>query len=257
MSIPVTDAFRDNDSFTSLTVRLRPAQLEWLRQRADSNDCSIDRMARSIINDYMNQEGADSASAPGTASGEGAAETQGSGSEGASASQDEEAPKERQSVVESLRSTSERLERLTKKSEEKKVPNPLERLKKRVGAQNEDDTPTDAQKKRPPRRVSASNAQKASDVSASDVMPSDFSVPDPQFDEPGEPSGEPSSNDDTGASTGAVEKMLNGTSAGHSDTGSTGSQSATNQEDDGDEADRPDTSADEKSGQSMFDMMDD
>lgn len=255
MSIPVTDAFRDNDSLKSLTVRLRPAQLEWLRQQADSNDCSIDRMARSIINDYMNQEDATPASASGTASGEGAKETQDAGSEGASASQDEEAPKERQSVVESLRSTSERLERLTKKSEEKKVPNPLERLKKRMEP-NGDDVQADAQEKRPPHRVSASNAQKASDVSASDVMPSDFSVPDPQFDEPGESSGGPSS-DDAGASTGAVERMLNDTSAGRSDTGSTGSQSATDQEDDGDEADRPDTSADEKSGQSMFDMMDD
>lgn len=129
MRVPVTDAFDDSDDFESLEVALTSNQLDWLRQKADERDLSLDHMLRSVITAQMRAQD-DSEDTPPLPS------ASGDGQPTASPSADEDAMEDPPSIVDSLRSASKRLQNLTEQDDDAETPDPhdtLERLQARLG----------------------------------------------------------------------------------------------------------------------------
>jgi Spy/CpxP family protein refolding chaperone len=131
MRVPVTDAFDDTDQLESLKVELTTRQVDWIRQQADEQDLSFDHMLRSVITAQIREqcdpEGEDpappAADSPQPASGD---ETAGTADVNGGSS----------SIVDSLRSASERLQDLTEQDDAAEAPDPhdtLERLQARLG----------------------------------------------------------------------------------------------------------------------------
>jgi hypothetical protein len=148
MRVPITDAFDDSDRLESVEVELTSKQIEWLREKADERDLSLDHVLRSVITAQIRAQddsldeasarstprnGQSSVPAPGR-SGDGAAKA--SAPADSSSSSDTDADDGSPSIVDSLRSASERLQDLTEKDDEAETPDPhdtLKRLQARLG----------------------------------------------------------------------------------------------------------------------------
>jgi hypothetical protein len=150
MRVPITDAFDKTDRLESLEVELTSKQIEWLRQKADERDLSLDHVLRSIITAQIRSQpdGLDASSsstpsedrepsAPSPASTNGTADRS-----DASGAADDDSP----SIVDSLRSASERLQDLTE-NDDAETPDPhdtLQRLQARLGENGETENESDA-----------------------------------------------------------------------------------------------------------------
>lgn len=143
MRVPITDAFDETDRLESLEVELTGKQIEWLREKAEERGVSLDHVLRSVVTAQIRaQDDGGSEAAPSTMSGDG---------QPASTSPSDEPTDERPtadddtpSIVDSLRSASERLQDLTEQDDEAETPDPhdtLERLQARLG---EDGTSTES-----------------------------------------------------------------------------------------------------------------
>ncbi|MEF8797019.1 MAG: hypothetical protein V5A48_11240 [Salinivenus sp.] len=113
MQIPVTDAFDDIDPLRSLEVELPSRQIDWLERKADERGLSVDHVLRSVITAQIRE--ASSAPAPSSRSGDGVPQSPSvnptpEGGRDAAADDAEDSPS---SIVDSLRSASERLQDLT------------------------------------------------------------------------------------------------------------------------------------------------
>lgn len=113
MQIPVTDAFDDTDPLRSLEVELTPRQVDWLEQKADERGLSVDHVLRSIITAQIRE--ANSEPAPSSRSGDGAPQSPdvNPAPEGGRDAAADDAEDSSSSIVDSLRSASERLQDLT------------------------------------------------------------------------------------------------------------------------------------------------
>lgn len=146
MRIPVTDAFDDADQLESLEVKLSPKQIEWLKQTAADRDLSLDHMLRTILTAKMREEEA-SASLP-PESGDSIPQSPNAAPTPSSTEPEEDtADDDPPSIVESLRSASERLQDLTDEEDEATPSDPadtLARLRSRAdNASTTDDDSTE------------------------------------------------------------------------------------------------------------------
>jgi hypothetical protein len=142
--IPITDAFDATDRLESLEVELTTEQIEWLRAKAEERGLSLDHMLRTVVTAQMRAQGDEPAtSAP---SGDGLAEsTPPTASPTGAESDTDEADDDKPSIVDSLRSASERLQDLTEKDDDAETPDPhdtLKRLQARLGESGESDAET-------------------------------------------------------------------------------------------------------------------
>jgi len=140
MRVPVTDAFDDSAPLQSLEVELTPRQIEWLEQQADERGLSVDHMLRALVTKQI--RGATAETSPSAHSGDGAPPAS---SEDPSGKRTETEPPNAEegptSIVESLRSASERLQDLTDEDEKGSAPDladTLDRLKARREAADAD-----------------------------------------------------------------------------------------------------------------------
>jgi hypothetical protein len=153
MRVPVTDAFDDTDQLESLEVKLTPKQIEWLKQTAAERDLSLDHVLRTILTAQMRD---DEAAAPPPESGDSIprspdeqptpsrAEPKPT-SDGDSPSEDDSP-----SIVESLRSASERLQDLTEDEDDAKEPELHDTLARlRAHDDNAPDAEADSKDHRP------------------------------------------------------------------------------------------------------------
>jgi hypothetical protein len=147
MRVPVTDAFDKTDPLESLEVQLTPKQIQWLEDTAADRGLSVDHMLRSIINAQI--RGAEQA-AP-AERGDGTAHQSPPDVSGSSPTEsppepdaEEDGASDPPSIVESLRSASERLQDLTKNDEDAQEPDlhdTLARLQAHVDSRS---SPADA-----------------------------------------------------------------------------------------------------------------
>lgn len=152
MQVPVTDAFDNTDQLKSLQVELTPKQLEWLEEMADKRGLSVDHLLRSLITAQMREgNGIPSFSSE---SGDGAPHAASTGvserppaAPEAGGSSTDENDDESTSIVESLRSASERLQDLTeeKDPEQSDLSDTLTRLKAHMDStsSSDDESPGD------------------------------------------------------------------------------------------------------------------
>lgn len=132
------DSFDETDGLESLEVELTPKQIEWLRQIADERDLPFDHVLRSVITAQIRAQGDPEQQPP-------MPQTSGDGQPQSSSSaaslpeektEDEATDDESSSIVDSLRSASERLQDLTEQDNTAETPDPhdtLERLQARFG----------------------------------------------------------------------------------------------------------------------------
>lgn len=142
MRIPVTDAFDDTGQLQSLEIELSPHQIEWLRQKADERGLSVDHMVRTILTAQMRDEDGDDA-VRSSESGDGVPHSHDDAPTPSVSGDDEMGEEDDEtSIVESLRSASERLQELTDDEEgdtaDSDLPDTLSRLQGRI------DTPSDS-----------------------------------------------------------------------------------------------------------------
>jgi hypothetical protein len=154
MHVPVTDAFDESDHLTSQEVELTTKQVEWLEKKADEQGLSLDHMLRSVITAQIRaqSEGMEdpSSSAKGDGSPSAAAQVSAdsvaaSDRNATDADEDDESD-DPSSIVDSLRSASERLQDLTEEGDAAETPDPhdtLQRLQARLG--NESDADDEAE----------------------------------------------------------------------------------------------------------------
>ena len=151
--IPITDAFDTTDQLESLEVELTAEQIEWLRTKADERGLSVDHMLRTIITAQMRAEGDEETSASAPSPGDGMAESPPatvSPTEAEASTDTNEADDNTPSIVDSLRSASERLQDLTEKDDDAETPAPhdtLKRLQARLGENGESDTETNEEER--------------------------------------------------------------------------------------------------------------
>lgn len=142
MRVPITDAFDETDRLESLEVELTGKQIEWLREKAEERGVSLDHVLRSVVTAQIRaQNEADETALPKTSGDGQPASTSTSGED---ADERPTADDDNPSIVDSLRSASERLQDLTEQDDEAESPDPhdtLERLQARLG---EDDTSSEA-----------------------------------------------------------------------------------------------------------------
>ena len=159
MRVPITDAFDDSDRLESVEIELTSKQIEWLREKADERDLSLDHVLRSVItaqiraqDDSLDEASSRSRpsngqpSVPPPGRGDGAAEA--SSPADSSSSSDTDADDGSPSIVDSLRSASERLQDLTEKDDEAETPDPhdtLKRLQARLGEGSDADDEPDGE----------------------------------------------------------------------------------------------------------------
>jgi hypothetical protein len=140
LSIPVTDAFDEPASRQSLEVELTPRQIEWLERQADERSLSVDHVLRALITAQI--RGSDAEPPPPVRSDDGTPPA----SDADPAPERTDAPPNDEddgstSLVESLRSASERLQDLTEEDEESAASDrsdTLARLTARRDATDED-----------------------------------------------------------------------------------------------------------------------
>jgi hypothetical protein len=139
MRVPVTDAFDKTDPLESLEVQLTPKQIQWLKDTAADRGLSVDHMLRSIINAQI--RGAEEAPPAPAERGDGTAhESPPNVSESTpEPDAEEDGASDPPSIVESLRSASERLQDLTKNDEDAEEPDlhdTLARLQAHLGSRS-------------------------------------------------------------------------------------------------------------------------
>lgn len=154
MRVPVTDAFDESDHLESREVELTTKQVEWLEKKADEQGLSFDHMLRSVITAQIRaqSEGMDDPSSPAKGDGSPSAAAQVS-ADGVAASDNESTETDDEdggpsSIVDSLRSASERLQDLTEKDDEAETPDPhdtLKRLQARLGEGSDADDEPDGE----------------------------------------------------------------------------------------------------------------
>jgi hypothetical protein len=143
MQIPVTDAFDDPAPLSSLEVKLTPRQIEWLEETADERGLSVDHVLRSLITAHI--QGGEPAPASPSRSGDGVPripEVDPAPDVNQNPATDDEGPAAEEeagtssSIVDSLRSASERLQDLTDddESESSDLRDTLSRLQSRAAA---------------------------------------------------------------------------------------------------------------------------
>jgi primosomal protein N' len=160
MRVPVTDAFDDTDQLESLEVTLTSEQIEWLRQTADERDLPVDHVLRTILTAQMRDE--NETAAPPSESGDSiphspdkhptpsSAEAERSATDDVpetdeSSSNESSSEDDSPSIVESLRSASERLQDLTEDEDDAKEPDRHDTLARlRAHAENAQDAENDA-----------------------------------------------------------------------------------------------------------------
>ncbi len=147
MHIPVTDAFDDTDQFKSLEVELTTEQIDWLREKAEKQNLSLNHVLRSMITAQMRSED-EYGKEPYVPSASGDGQPVFS-SASAEESTDDVGGNGSSSIVESLRSANERLQDLTEQDDIAESSTPadtLERLQARLGNTSDaDDAEDDAQ----------------------------------------------------------------------------------------------------------------
>jgi hypothetical protein len=137
MQVPLSDEFDDGD-LESVAVKFRADQLEWLREKAEAADLSLDRVVRSVIDARMRAAG-DGQAAGNTATDDTPLEEvkADAAAEDRAGDQDDDQDNG-ESVVESLRSASKRLDELmASRSEDTGGGNPLARLRDRLGEEDD------------------------------------------------------------------------------------------------------------------------
>lgn len=112
--VPITDAFDYTDQLESREVELTPEQLSWLKEKAEERGVSIDHMLRTILTAQM--EDAEEVPPPSPHSGDGAPQSTTDSS--SNPTDPSESDTDTPSLVESLRSASERLDDLTENGED-------------------------------------------------------------------------------------------------------------------------------------------
>jgi len=141
MNVPVPDAFDDSDALQPREVKLTPRQIEWLERKADERGLSFDHVVRALVTKQIrnadapspppvHSEDRDPSSPAADATGTRSPATADAGDENSSSS-----------IVESLRSASERLQDLTDADDESTgsdLPAPLAHLKARREASDAD-----------------------------------------------------------------------------------------------------------------------
>ena len=152
MRVPVTDAFDESDHLESREVELTTKQVEWLEKKADEQGLSFDHMLRSVITAQIRaqSEGMDDPSSPAKGDGSPSAAAQVS-ADGVAASDNESTETDDEdggpsSIVDSLRSASERLQDLTEEDDTAETPDPhdtLKRLQARLGNDSDADEESD------------------------------------------------------------------------------------------------------------------
>jgi seryl-tRNA synthetase len=169
MHVPVTDAFDETDQLESLRVELTPEQIEWLEETAAERGLSVDHMLRSIITAQM--RGVDDTPSVPEESGDGTSHSASmnvSDNDTATTKQSEgKEDAERSnppSIVESLRSASERLQDLTEEEEaqESNLHDTLSRLRAHMGSTN--DTDDDGSSNTPSRTMLSNENQSMFDM---------------------------------------------------------------------------------------------
>jgi hypothetical protein len=170
MHVPVTDAFDETDQLESLRVELTPEQIEWLEETAAERGLSVDHMLRSIITAQM--RGVDDTPSVPEESGDGTSHSASmnvSDNDTATRKQSEgKEDAERSnppSIVESLRSASERLQDLTEEEDEAKesgLHDTLSRLQAHMGST--DDTDDDGSSNTPSRTMLSNENQSMFDM---------------------------------------------------------------------------------------------
>jgi hypothetical protein len=112
MHVPVTDAFDESSTLKSLEVKLTPRQVEWLEQKADERDLSFDHVLRALLTKQIRESSTASISPThsGDRSPSAPADDPDKRRSATADAEDEDGPS---SIVESLRSASERLQDLT------------------------------------------------------------------------------------------------------------------------------------------------
>jgi len=138
MHVPVTDAFDDSTALQSLEVKLTPRQIEWLKQKADERSLSLDHVLRALITKQIRNSNAPSPSSGDRNPSAPASDDTPPRRHAAATPDEDDAPA---SIVESLRSASERLQDLTDGDDESSgsdLSNTLARLKTRREASDSD-----------------------------------------------------------------------------------------------------------------------
>lgn len=120
MQIPVTDAFDETDSLDTLEVKLTPKQIDWLRQKADDRNLSLDHVLRSIVTTQIREDAMERSGD--SRSGDGATHATGTPSSDTETSEPDDKNRTSSSIVESLRSARERLDALTAPDEAADAP---------------------------------------------------------------------------------------------------------------------------------------
>lgn len=145
MRVPITDAFDESDRLESLEVELTRKQVEWLREKADERNLSLDHVLRSVITAQIRgqDETMEETSPPVSGDGQPSVpspaapdDTNREASTASDAAADNDADDDSPSIVDSLRSASERLQDLTEQDDEAETPDPhdtLKRLQARLG----------------------------------------------------------------------------------------------------------------------------
>lgn len=134
--------FNETDGLESLEVELTPRQIEWLRQMADERALSLDHVLRSVITSQIRAQG-DVEQEPPMQEALGDGQPQSSASTTAlpeEKTENEGTDDDSPSIVDNLRSASERLQDLTEEDDTAETPDPhdtLHRLQARL--RNESD----------------------------------------------------------------------------------------------------------------------
>ena len=139
MRVPVTDAFAETDQLRSVEVELPPRQIEWLKRQADERSLSVDHVLRALITAQI--RGTDPEFGSPASSGDGALPSADSTVERTDATTNGDEESGPTSIVESLRSASERLQALTDEEDDSTGPDlsdTLARLKTRREASDPD-----------------------------------------------------------------------------------------------------------------------
>jgi hypothetical protein len=158
MRVPITDAFDESAHLESVEAELTSRQIEWLREKADERDLSLDHVLRSVItaqiraqDDSLEDTGSRSkpdneqpsvrsSSSPAASSPPAQSDAQEPATSNGTSTEDESRD-DSPSIVDSLRSASERLQDLTEKDDEAETPDPhdtLKRLQARLGETSDD-----------------------------------------------------------------------------------------------------------------------
>jgi hypothetical protein len=143
MRVPITDAFDETEHLESIEVELTRKQVEWLREKADERNLSLDHVLRSVVTAQIRAQNGDGSASPPPTPQNGQSSSTTSPDDGQA---DAPAADDSPSIVDSLRSASERLQDLTEQDDAAETPDPhdtLARLQARLGEDEDTDETAD------------------------------------------------------------------------------------------------------------------